>query len=93
MKKADEILKGLLSNYNLELGQTYSAFFSSWTEIAGTDLAAHSRVKDIEGQTLIVEVDHPGWMQLVQMNRDSLLSKTGRMFPQLEIREIRIQLK
>lgn len=93
MRKADEILKGLLSNYNLELGKTYSSFFQSWATIAGLDLAAHSRVQDIDGQALIVEVDHPGWVQMLQMDRERILGRIRKMYPELKIRELKIHLK
>lgn len=93
MKKADEILKGLLSNYNIELGKTYSSFFQSWSAIAGADAAAHSRIQDIEGSMLLVEVDHPGWIQIIQMNRASILKKTKSMYPDLNIKEMKIFLK
>ncbi|MBI9103551.1 MAG: DUF721 domain-containing protein [Spirochaetales bacterium] len=92
MKKADDILKGLLSNYNIELGNTYSSFFKSWPTIAGQDLAAHSKVKDIEGTTLIIEVDHSGWIQILQMKKKYILGAVKKQYPELSITDIRIYL-
>ena len=92
MKKADDILKGLLSNYNIELGHTYSTFFKSWYIIAGQDAAAHSKVKDIEGNTLIIEVDHPAWIQILQMKKKTIIFKIKKEYPQLSITDLRIYL-
>lgn len=92
MKKAHEILNFFLENSQIQTGETYHSFFRSWVKIAGLDAAAHSRVKDIRGSIVFIEVDHPGWIQIIQMKKQSILKKIQKSYPELGIRELRLQL-
>ncbi|RKX92585.1 MAG: hypothetical protein DRP59_05095 [Spirochaetes bacterium] len=92
MKKARDVLIDVLGGIHLE-GEMYVSFFNSWNKIAGTDISNHSRLTDIKNGILYMEVDHPGWIQLIQLRKREILKKTKSMFPQLEIRDIRIFLE
>ena len=92
MKKADEIINGLLGNYNIELGNTYSSFFQSWSELAGSEIASHSKVRDIENGVLVVEVDHSGWLQIITMKKKGIIKSVNRKYPDLNITDMRIYL-
>jgi hypothetical protein len=41
---------------------------------------------------LIVEAEHQGWMQLLQLDQDRILAEIQRRFPELEIRGIGFRL-
>lgn len=92
MKKADEILSTFFRMYNLEDGAEYVSFFESWQEIVGVDMASHSRVADIRNGAAIIELDHPGWMQMFQMKEKEILRRIQKRFPDLEIRSFSLQL-
>ena len=92
MKKAHDILKSLLENYSVQEGQTYHSFFRSWARIAGPDVAAHSKVEDIRAGVVIVEVDHPGWIQMIQMKKNPILKKIQQLYPELGIKDLRLHL-
>ena len=93
MDKAGDLLKQVFENFDIgEQGETYIKFFSSWTKIVGFDLASHTNVSDIRNGSIIVEVDHPGWMQLLQMKQKSVLFKVKKNFPDLEIKTMTIKL-
>jgi hypothetical protein len=92
MKKADEILSAFFRMYNLEDGAEYVSFFESWQEIVGVDLASHSRVADIQNGAAIVEMDHPGWMQMFQMREKKILAAIQRRFPDLGITRLSLRL-
>ena len=92
MKKAQDILKSLLDNYSVQEGETYHSFFRSWTRIAGQDAASHSKVKDIRAGVVIVEVDHPGWIQMIQMKKNPILKKIQQLYPELGIKDLRLHL-
>ena len=92
MDKAGDILKEFFSFYNLEGGEKYASLLSSWRKIAGDDIASHSRVADLRGGALIVEVDHPGWMQLLQIKHDEILGKLSTTYPGLGIRMVQGRL-
>ena len=92
MEKAGDIFRTLLDRRLVEKGQQYAAFFGSWEQIAGEHLAAHSEIKDIRNGVVVVEADHPGWIQLLQLRQHTLLDALRRRFPDLGIRSLRLQL-
>lgn len=59
----------------------------------GTHLADHSRVIDCKNGVLVVETDHPGRLQLLQMHKRYILEGLRRKVPQLEIKNITYKLK
>ena len=54
--------------------------------------AVHSRIKELERGILLVEADHPGWIQILQTKQGSLLSAVQRRNPELDIRGISFRL-
>ena len=56
----------------------------------GTDIAAHSRVVDVKQGVVIVEVDHPGWLQVLQMKKAKILTEMKKRYPALGIENMRI---
>ncbi len=92
MKKADEILSTFFRMYNLEDGAEYISFFESWQEIVGVDLASHSRVADIRNGAAIVEMDHPGWMQMLQMKEQKFVRAIQKRFPDLGVERLSLRL-
>ncbi len=92
MKKAGDILIQVLSGLHAE-GKHYISFYNSWEKIAGTDIANHSSLSDIKNGILYIDVDHPGWIQLIQIKKRYILGKIRSMFPELEVRDLRIFLR
>lgn len=93
MKKAGDILGDYMRNLHLNMENGYSSVFKSWTHIAGEDLTSHSTVKDLKNGILLVEADHPGWIQLLQMRKKKILKKVQKNYPELDIIDIRFILK
>jgi hypothetical protein len=92
MERARDALNRFFNLYNLQAGRDWADFFSGWIKLVGEDLASHTRVFDVKNGALIVEVDHPGWMQLLQLRRQSVLAEVGRRYPQLGIRSMQMRL-
>jgi len=42
---------------------------------------------------VLVEVDHPGWLQMLQLKKSQLLKNIRKRYPELEIRDIRCFLQ
>lgn len=59
----------------------------------GTQLADHSTVIDLKNGVLIVETDHPGRLQLLQMHKRYILEGLRRKVPDLEIKNISYKIK
>ena len=92
MKKADEILARMLDDKNRKLSRSYSSIFGGWEQIVGPSLAEHSRIYEIENQSLFIEVDHPGWMQLLLMRKQRILGSVKRKVPSLKVDDIRVKV-
>src|SRR6056297_187986 len=89
-KGVREILKTYFNDTQIDRADQYHSFFSSWKQLAGINIAAHTRPRDIRNRVLIIEADHPGWVQLLQMKTKPILRKIQRDFPQLDIKDLRI---
>jgi hypothetical protein len=48
----------------------------------------HSRVRELDRQRLVIETDHPGWIQILQFRQRQLLAAAQRTFPSLGIQKI-----
>ena len=92
MKKAGEILKKLLDEKGSKSAVLYSSLFRGWQDIAGISLAEHSRVYDFRNNDVLVEVDHPGWMQILHFRTRKILARLKRLYPELEINDLKIKV-
>jgi predicted nucleic acid-binding Zn ribbon protein len=92
MKRAGELLAAFLDQQTLGAAREYSALFSSWRSIAGDSLAAHSWIRELEHSILLVEADHPGWIQMLQIKEKDLLDALRRRFPDQRIAGISFRL-
>ncbi len=92
MKKVGYLLYNYFNSQLPEDGMMYSRLFSCWKTIAGEQLAAHSRIKELEKNILIVEADHPGWIQILQTKQKILLENVRKSFPELTISGICFKL-
>lgn len=93
MKKAGDILSDYMRNFHTNIENGYSSVFKSWSKIAGEDMVSHSFVKDLTNGILLIEADHPGWIQLLQMRKKTILKNIHKFYPELDIINIRFILK
>ena len=93
MKKAGDILGDYMRNFHTNIETGYSSVFKSWSKIAGEDMVSHSSVKDLTNGILLIEADHPGWIQLLQMRKKKILKNIHKFYPELEVINIRFILK
>jgi hypothetical protein len=92
MKRAGELLASFFDQQTFGAARDYSDLFSSWRSIAGDTLAAHSRIRELEHSVLLVEADHPGWVQILQTVEKNLLDALRRRFPDRHITGISFRL-
>ena len=104
MRKAGDILEELLSEQFgpgfMEAARASADLFSSWEQILAElwpqenppPPAAHSRINDLERGVLLVEADHPGWVQILQTRQGELLSAFQQRYPKLDIKSINFKL-
>jgi len=96
MKTAGDILSVLFDEGFAKKAQGYSKLFDSWADITAKNgiasAAAHSRIKDLDRGILLVEMDHPGWKQILQTKQSKFLNDFRIRFPELDISGISLML-
>jgi len=89
MKRAGDVLRELLKQKGWEAADPYLPLFRCWPQIAGPQLAARSRLVEVEGGLLVVEVDHPGWLQMLQLRKAAILAAARAAAPGARIDGLR----
>lgn len=93
MRRVDELIQRFLDSVGQsEEGSQYVGLFRSWQPIVGERIAAHAQPVDVRGHSLIVEADHPGWVQMVMMKRSQIIREIGRRYPQLSITGLTVRV-
>ena len=96
MKTVGAILSTLLDESFVKKAHGYSKLFDSWEDITAKNgiaaAAAHSRIKELEKGILIIEIDHPGWKQILQTKQSKLLNDFHIRFPDMDISGISLIL-
>ena len=59
----------------------------------GRKLADHTKIIDLKNEILIVETDHSGWIQTLQLYNRYILRGLKKNFPKLSIKSIAYRLK
>jgi len=96
MKTAGAILSALFDEQFMKKAQSYSKFFDSWKDITAKNgiaaAADHSQIKDLDRGILQIEMDHPGWKQILQTKQSKILNDFRLRFPELDISGISLIL-
>ena len=104
MKKAGDVISNMLKEMYgaqfVEAGRLTAGLFSSWAQIVAEAwpqedapaAGANSRIQELERGQLLVEADHPGWIQILRTKEKELLSIVQRRYPQLDIKDISFRL-
>ncbi|MDR1985580.1 MAG: DUF721 domain-containing protein [Treponema sp.] len=87
MKKAGELLSFFFDEKTLDKAQGYADLFASWASVVKAHripaAVDHSRIVELERHVLLVEADHPGWIQLLQTKQRELLRALQSRFPDI----------
>lgn len=88
-----DILKDSLQKW--DFGPTLLRYevVEKWPELVGPKIAEKSRATGLQGDMLLIEVDHPAWVQELNLLKNQLLQKIGRLFPRAGVKNIRFSLK
>jgi hypothetical protein len=92
IKDISALLSSFFDKDRLQRGERVSDFFASWESFVGPRLAAHSRVADVDKGFLVIEAEHPGWIQLLQLRQSGILESVARRYPELGLRGIVFRL-
>jgi len=96
MKRVVDVLSSILDEDLMQKARGYSALFSCWQDLTEKNgiasAAAHSRIQSMDRGLVKIEVDHPGWKQILQTKESKLLSDFRYRFPDMDISGISIML-
>ena len=96
MKRVGDVLSAIFDEGLMKKARTYSTLFSCWNDITeknGIAAAAdHSWIQSLDKGLVWIEVDHPGWKQILQTKESKLLSDFRYRFPEMDISGISIML-
>ena len=67
--------------------------FSSWPEIAGDRMAAHTRPTNIHNKILFIEVDDPIWLTQLKYMKQAIIDKIETQIKPGVFKDIRFFLK
>ncbi len=54
----------------------------------GRNLAGHSRICDLKNGVLFIDVDHPGWIELLQLRKSFILRGIQMYAPELKVQTL-----
>lgn len=60
--------------------------------MAGQNLCDHTRVVDLKNGNLLIETDHPGWIQLLKLHNRYIITGLQKYCPSLHIRIVSYRL-
>lgn len=58
----------------------------------GANLAAHSRIVDFKNGVLLVEADHPGWIELLQLRKNYILKGLSFYAKKMQVETLAFRL-
>ena len=96
MKRAGDVLSAIFDDRLMQKARGYSRLFDYWATAAqkyGIAAAAdHSRIKELDRGILLIEADHPGWIQILQTQENNILDDFRLRFPDMDISGISLML-
>ncbi|MDR2922534.1 MAG: DUF721 domain-containing protein [Treponema sp.] len=96
MKRVGDLISAIFDERFMEKSRGYSSFFFCWEDLmiknGIASAAGHSWIKSAEKGLVWIEVDHPGWKQILQTKESKLLHDFRYRFPDMDISGISIVL-
>ena len=86
---------GLFSSWSKITAEVWPVHSEQGSEQRKDDIPAaalHSQIRELERGVLLIEADHPGWIQILQFRQTELLSVIKRRYPELGIHGIAFRL-
>ena len=93
------VLEGILSDANKKRMEESSLFISKWKKVVtsvksvvnpdcGNTMYAHSQIIDVKDGTILLQVDHPGFIQLFETHKKYILRGLEMHIPQIKIKNM-----
>jgi len=98
VRKAGDVLAAFFDEATMKKAKNYGELFSTtlWSgllEKCGLSQGvSHTKIADLDKSVLLIEADHPGWIQLLQTKQKALLESIQRRFPEITLTGISFRL-
>ena len=103
-RKIDEIISNIFENISTDKMNDNLNMISSWKSVLmsinsrtnkniGNLLVSHTKVIDLKNGVLLIETDHPGYIQTLQMYNSYILKGLKQKVTELEINSLSFRLK
>ncbi|HEQ71087.1 MAG TPA: DUF721 domain-containing protein [Spirochaetia bacterium] len=92
MERAGNILKKAFAHEETAGSARYLPLFDGFQEVVGKKLAPHVVMRDIQQDTIIAEVFHPGWHQALLLEKAAILKRINARYPGLGINNLKIRI-
>lgn len=95
---ASQMITQVFKNISPQDMENGNRLLNSWRQTVesvsrnGAKLAAHTHVVDLKNGVLLVEADHSGWIQLLQLHQKYILTGLRRKNPALTIASLAFRL-
>jgi hypothetical protein len=96
---AADMITQVFSNIDKADAENSNRLLGTWKAVVskihkyGEKIAAHTELIELKNGVLLVETDHPGWIQIVQMYSKFILTGLERAVPELKISSLAFRLK
>ncbi len=101
---ASEMITKVFSNIDATQIQNGNKVISAWQRTVasiksrsdpniGQKLAGHSKVVDLKNGILMIETDHSGWIQMLQLYQNYILNGLHRLVPAAKISTLTFKLE
>ena len=82
LQNFSSVINNVFNGIQLDAAGKAHTILSSWEKVLlsiksynpneGQNLVSHSRIVDLKNGVLLIEADHPGWIELLQMHKNIL---------------------
>ncbi len=104
MNNINQYLEKILDDKNREIINNAAKVLTVWEKVLekikspvnpneGRKLIEHTRIIELKNKILIVEVDHPGWIELLNLHKKFILKGIKMNLPDVEIETMAYTLK
>ncbi len=96
--RASDMITRVFKNISPEDMQNSTQLSNSWRSTVesisrnGAKLAAHTHIVDLKNGILLVETDHSGWIQLLQLHQKYILTGLRRLNKNVRIESLAFRL-
>ena len=86
-------LNQVLDRFNIDLNDPVNQIIIRWKDIAGEDIAKHTRCERISDGVLYLACDHPSRASYIRLNSSEIIKRITGVFPEVDLKKIVTHVK